>query len=108
MPASTSNRAPTPRGGPPIWRTPRTAGSQSALEMSLTTAKASAGGTGRLAVALASVMGGSSSVHHGGEVALLLEPHPTVHAQRGLVVPVDIQADQRNVLEQQGAKRGHP
>ena len=37
--------------------TPRTAGSQSALERSLTTAKAVAAGTGSLAVALASIIG---------------------------------------------------
>src|ERR1017187_6082972 len=108
IPASTSKRAPTPRFGPPRWRTPRTAGSQSALEMSPTTAKASLGGTGSVAVALASIMPGPSSIQHGGELALLFEPDPTVYALRRLVVAVDIEADQGDLVEEQGAQRRHP
>src|SRR5437867_1460060 len=110
MPTSTSWRAPTPVSGPPTCLRPRTAGSQSAWRRSVAAAKASAGGTGRVTSARASIIvghGTTGSIEECGQAGDRFETEPVVDPARGQVVVVDVQRADRHLVEHRPADAGH-
>src|ERR1700680_2640589 len=97
-----------------MWRSRRTAGSQSACSISATTANASSGGTGRVTAARVSITGllhrvfASPLVHHCREDIRRLEAQVLVDALGNHVVLVDVQAAAGHVAEDLLAHRGEP
>src|ERR1700736_890327 len=104
-PTSTSYRAPTPLGGPPTWRNPRTAGSQSAWSRSAMAANASSGVTGSVTSERASIMP-ALSIDDRREIGDLLKAQTAIEGYRNRVVVVDIQRAQGDLVEQRFADAG--